>query len=250
VVASPEYGSAQERPLQHPAAPLHALPTVPQLLQVPASQTRPTQQSLDDPQLWVAALQVSQMQPSPPAQMEPSHATQVSAGLWPQQSEVCRQLDSCALQVCGTAHFPAMHCSVGALQQSAFATQLPPVWAQVLADVQVPAVAFGGIAQVRPAQQSPPFVQAWSTFEHGAAQKPPTQLEEQQSLATVQARPLFLQEVDALQVNAPVENAQTVPAQQLLSSAPAQAPFSGVQVGCVQRRTPCASGMHGAKLQH
>ena len=75
-------------------------------------------------------------------------------------------------------------------------------------------------------------------------------MEEQQSLATVQARPLFLQELGALQVNAPLEDVQTVPAQQLLSSAPAQGPFSGVQVGCVQRRTPCASGMHGAKLQH
>ena len=123
VHSAPEDGSAQERPLQHPAALLHVELTVPQPLQVPASQTRPTQQSLDDPQLWVAALQVSQMQPSPPEQMEPSDATQVSVGLWPQHSEVCRQLDSCALQVAGTPHFPAMHCSVGALQQSAFATQ-------------------------------------------------------------------------------------------------------------------------------
>jgi hypothetical protein len=43
---------------------------------------------------------------------------------------------------------------------------------------------------------------------------------------------------------------QTVPAQQLPSSTPAQAPFSAVQAGTVQRSTPAASGTHGAPLQH
>jgi hypothetical protein len=42
----------------------------------------------------------------------------------------------------------------------------------------------------------------------------------------------------------------TVPAQQLESSAPWHAPVTGVQLGSVQRRTPEASGTHGAKLQH
>lgn len=43
---------------------------------------------------------------------------------------------------------------------------------------------------------------------------------------------------------------QTVPEQQLVSSAPAQVPWSAVHVASVQRRTPVASGTQGAKLQH
>jgi hypothetical protein len=252
VLVSPENGSAQERPLQHPVAPLHDAPTVPQVLQVPASQTSPTQQSADVPQLCVAALQESQMQPAPPEQIVLFGATQVSAGLWLQHWDVLVQEESCGWQTAGTAHFPAMHCSVGALQQSVFVRQFPPVAAQVLADSQVPAVAVGGITQVKPAQQSSPVVQVWWRLEHGAAQKPPTQLEEQQSLATAQACPLGLHEVGVSQLKVPVPLAkvQTVPEQQLESSAPRQAPCSAVQVGCVQRRTPTASGMHGAKLQH
>jgi hypothetical protein len=244
--------SAQVRPEQQPDWLRQEVPTVEQLLQLPPSHTRPRQQSLVEPQLWVAALHVSQVQPSPPTQIEPSYATQVSVGLWLQQSAVDRQVWSCAWQATGTAHFPATHCSVGALQQSALATQFPPVGAQVLADSQVPDVVFGGTTQVSPAQQSPPVVQVWWRFEHGAAQTPPTQLLEQQSLATVQAWPLLKQDVGTSQLNVPLPAAkvQTVPAQQLLSSAPWHGAWSAVQVGWVQCSTPVSSGTHGAKLQH
>jgi hypothetical protein len=44
--------------------------------------------------------------------------------------------------------------------------------------------------------------------------------------------------------------AQTVPGQQLPSSAPAHAPPCAVQEAVVQRRTPWSSGTQGAKLQH
>jgi hypothetical protein len=248
----PEAVSAQVRPEQQPAWSAQLDPTPAQVWQVPASQVNPTQQSAVPAQDWVAALQESQMQASPPAQRVPSMPTQESAGLWVQQSAVAVQLCSCDWQVGGTAHLPARHCSEGALQQSALATQLPPVGAQVLADWQVPPVAPGGMTQPRPAQQSALAVHEPPVVAQGAAQVPLRHWLEQQSLAWVQAPPFDVQAPGTSQVKAPVPawKVQTVPAQQLPSSAPWQDAWRAVQEGTVQRRTPAWSGTQGAKLQH
>ena|SRR5512146_1770719 len=93
----------------------------------------------------------SQLQPVALTQARPSGSTQLSGE---QQSAPVVHDWYWDPQLAGTAQEPSMHASVGALQQSASATQLPPVGAQVLADSQVPLVAPGGILQPRPAQQS------------------------------------------------------------------------------------------------
>ena len=108
----------------------------------------------------------------------------------------------------------------------------------------------GGIEQESPAQQSPSAVQAPLVETHGGAQTPPAQWLEQQSLATEQPAPFSAQEMGTSQVKPPAPDSQTVPAQQLGSSAPVHAACSAVQVESVQRRTPSAPGTHGAKLQH
>lgn len=199
VQVEPVPGSAQVSPEQQDAAPSQVPPTVAQLWQVPPLHTRPRQQSPELPQDAVSGLQVSQMPPAQPSQMVPFGAMQERAGLWLQQSVDAVQLWSCPWQVCGTAHFPAMHDRAGLwTQQSPSAAQVPPVDAQTLADSQVPLVAPGAIWQVRPEQQSVPTVQEPWRFAQGGAQVPPAQLLEQQSLATVQASPLLLQEVGTL----------------------------------------------------
>jgi hypothetical protein len=175
---------------------------------------------------------------------------QLSAGEAAQQSASAVQPWYWALQVDGTAHFPATQASAGALQQSAPVAQLPPDGAQVLTGRQLPLVAPGATAQERPAQQSPPVVQAPPLPAQGAAQASPVQLLEQHSLARVQPRPLALQEAGTSQVKAPAAKVQAVPAQQAGSSAPVHGAWSAVQVGRVQRRTPSAPGTQGAELQH
>ena len=253
----PVAGSAQVRPLQQAAVGLHPAPTGAQDWHVPPTQESPRQQSAVAVHACARYLHESQTHPAPPVQSVPSDARHESAGLWLQHCAVAVQDCSCDWQVGGTAHFPARQLSVvvgwagSKLQQSAFTEQLAPVAAQALAEVQVPLVAPGGIVQARPVQQSPFVVQAPVAFTQGAAQTPPRQLLEQQSLATEQDCPLLLHDVGVLQLKALTPSkVHTVPAQQLASSVPWQAPFSGVQDGTVQRSTPCASGTHGAKLQH
>jgi hypothetical protein len=249
---SPVETSAQVRPVQQ-LDPLVQLPlTAAQLWQVPPLQTRPRQQSASPLQPCVAALQLSQMQPSPvPLQSEPLPAMQERAGLWVQQSAFVEQDWSCGWHVCGTPHLPERHCSPPAtLQQSPSATQLPPVGAQTLADRHVPLVEPGGMLQARPVQQSLLAVQEPSAPVHGGAQVPPWQLLEQQSLATVHPWPFGAQDTGTLQLKVPAPKVQTVPAQQLPSSDPAQGAFSAVHADTVQRSTPAPSGTHGAELQH
>lgn len=163
---------------------------------LPAPHVRPTQQSLALWQDWVAALHESQMHPSVVVQSAPVASMQERAGLCVQHCDVEVQPWYCDWQAVGTAHFPEMHCSAGALQQSAFATQLAPVAAQVLADWHVPNTAPGATLQARPVQQSPSFVQVPFRLAHGAAQVPFWQSLEQQSLATEQLWPFGLHCVD------------------------------------------------------
>lgn len=167
-----------------------------------------------------------------------------------QQSVSAVQPWYCALQVGGTAQAPATQASAGLLQQSAPVTQLPPVGAQVVTAWHVPLVLPGGTEQERPVQQSPSAVQAPLLATHGGAQTSPTQLLEQHSLARAQSWPFALQVAGTSQVKAPPLNVQTVPAQQLASSAPEHGAWSAAQVGRVHRSTPSAPGTHGAKLQH
>jgi hypothetical protein len=240
----PELVSAQVSPPQQPDCEAQLDPTVAQVWHVPPLQTRPTQQSAEVPQLWVAALQESHTHPVPPVQSVPFAAMQESVGLWLQHCVVSVQPWSCDWHVDGTAHFPAMQLSEEVAwagsnpQQSVFSAQLAPVGAQVVAATQEPAVWPGGTEQVSPAQQSPFVVQVPFAFTHGAAQIPSLQLFEQQSLATVHIVPLALQLDGTSQVNTLPPQVQTVPEQQLPSSDPAQDPWSAVQDGTVQRSTP------------
>ena len=199
--AAPVSVVAQVSPEQQLDAAVQVEPTAAQVWHVPALQTSPTQQSDGPAHPCVAALQESQLQPVPPAaQSEPSGAIQESAGDCAQQSAVELQDCSCPWHVGGTWHVPPMHCSPpAALQQSAVRTQFPPVGAHALADWHVPLVAPGGITQPSPAQQSPFVVQAAFAEAHGGAQTSPTQLLEQQSLATRQRSPFGLQELGTLQ---------------------------------------------------
>lgn len=93
----------------------------------------------------------SQLQPVALWQALPSGSTQLSGE---QQSAPVVHAWYWLPQLAGTAQEPSMHASVGALQQSASATQLPPDGAQVLVDLQVPLVAPAGMSHARPAQQS------------------------------------------------------------------------------------------------
>jgi hypothetical protein len=198
---APVSQSAQVSPSQHADWAAQLEPTVTQLWQLPALHTRPTQQSGEVWQPWVAALHESQMQPLPPEHRLPSGAMQDRVGDPGQQLAVEVQDWSCAWQVGGTAHLPARHCSAGALQQSALALQVPPVGAQVLAASQVPLVVPGGIAQTYPVQQSLPVVQPPWSVAQGAAQKPSSHWLEQQSLATRQDAPLGAQASGTLHWN-------------------------------------------------
>jgi hypothetical protein len=226
--------------------------TPPHAPQVPALQARPRQHGLVPEQAWPPDPHESQVQEGSPGGhgWVPLEEMQLKAGEAAQHSASAVQPWYCDVQVGGTVHFPARQASAGALQQSAPVTQLPPDGAHVVTAWQVPLVAPGAMAQERPAQQSPSTVQEPLAEAHGGAQTSPRQLLEQHSLATAQPRPLALQEAGTSQLKALPLNVQVVPAQQLESSAPAQPPWSAVQVGRVQRRTPSAPGTHGAKLQH
>jgi hypothetical protein len=185
--AVPALVSAQVSPEQQLDASEQLVPTAAQLWHVPALQTSPRQQSVDPAHVCAAALQESQMQPGPPAQRDPSCATHESAGDCAQHSAVEVQDWSWPWQDGGTWQVPPRHCSPPAwLQQSAVWTQFPPVGAHALEDWHVPLVAPGGITQPSPAQQSPLVVHAAFEPAQGGAQTSPTQLLEQQSLATEQ----------------------------------------------------------------
>jgi hypothetical protein len=226
--------------------------TAPQVPQVPELHARPMQHGLVGEQLAATDPQESQTQEVSPAGhgWAPLEEMQLSVGEAVQQLASVVQAWYCALQVGGTAQAPATQVSVGLLQQSAPVTQLPPVGAQALTALQMPLVAPGRIEQERPVQQSPSAVQEPLVEAHGGAQTSPTQLFEQHSLATVQRRPLALQVAGTSQLKALPPNVQTVPEQQLGSSAPVQAAWSAAQVGRVHRSTPSAPGTQGAKLQH
>ncbi len=226
--------------------------TVPQVPQLPELHARPMQHGLVAEQLAATGAHESQTQEVSPAGhgLTPPEEMQLSAGEAVQQSASAVQPWYCDLHVGGTAQVPATQASVGLLQQSAPVTQLPPDGAQVETAWQVPLVAPGGMEQERPVQQSPSAVQEALVEPHGGAQTSPAQLFEQQSLATPQSWSLALQVAGTSQLKALPSKLQTVPEQQLASSAPAHAPWSAVQVGRVQRSTPSAPGTQGAKLQH
>ena len=242
----------QERPEQQGLEAEHSDSTPPHGEQIPAVQARPRQHGLPAEQAVPEGAQESQVQEGSPAGhgLTPLEEVQCRAGEVAQQSASALQPWYCAWQVVGTAQRPARQASAGALQQSAPVTQLPPDGAQVLTGWQLPLVAPGRMEQERPAQQSPSAVQDPLTLAQGGWHTSPEQLLEQHSLATVQPRPLAVQEAGTSQVKSAPPKVQAVPAQQLASSAPAQAPCSAVQVGSVQRSTPSAPGTHGAKLQH
>ena len=226
--------------------------TVPQAPQTPALHARPRQHGLVPEQVAPEAPQESQVQEGSPGGHGwlPLEEMQLSAGETVQQSASAVQPWYCALQVGGTAHLPARQVSAGALQQSAPVTQLPPDGAQVDTARQKPLVSPGTMEQERPVQQSPSTVQEALVEPHGGAQTPAAQLFEQHSLATAQPRPFALQVAGTSQLKALPPKVQTVPEQQLPSSAPAQAAWSAAQVGRVHRSTPSAPGTQGAKLQH
>lgn len=200
--------------------------TVPQLPQVPELHARPMQHGLVGEQPAARDPQESQTQEVSPAGQgwTPLEEMQLSAGEAVQQLASAVQPWYCALQVGGTAQVPATQASVGLLQQSAPVTQLPPDGAQVETAWQVPLVAPGGIEQERPVQQSPSAVQEPLVVAQGGAQTSPEQLLEQQSLATVQVTPLDLQVAGTSQLKALPPKVQTVPEQQLPSSAPVHDP--------------------------
>lgn len=216
----------QLRPEQQGLAAEQDDSTPPQAPQVPPLHASPRQHGLVAEQADPKAPHESQTQVGSPAGhgWVPLPEMQLSAGEAAQQLASAVQPWYCDLHVGGTAHLPATQVSAGALQQSAPVTQLPPDGAQVLTAWQVPLVAPGATAQERPAQQSPPAVQAPPLEAQGGAQVPPAQLLEQHSLATVQPRPLALQVTGTSQVKPVPPKVQAVPAQQLESSAPAQAP--------------------------
>ena len=200
--------------------------TVPQVPQVPALHARPMQHGLVGEQVPATDPQESQTQEVSPAGQgwAPVEEMQLSAGEAVQQLASEVQPWYCDLQVGGTAQVPATQASAGLLQQSAPVTQLPPDGAQVETAWQVPLVAPGRMEQERPVQQSPSAVQEPLVVAQGGAQTSPEQLFEQQSLATVQVRPLALQVAGTSQVKALPPKVQTVPEQQLPSSAPVHDP--------------------------
>lgn len=178
---SPVPGSAQVRPVQQPAWLVQEPLTIAQDWQLPALHTSPKQQvapgALQSPP---EGAQESQTHPRPPpVHSAPSGPTQESPSQQPLELVGALHDWSCGVQVGGTAHFPAMHCSVGALQQSELSEHAPAVGAQVLAEVQVPLVAPPGMAQPRPLQQSASAVQVPLAPTQGAAQVPSLQLLEQ-----------------------------------------------------------------------
>lgn len=112
-----------------------------------------------------------------------------------QQSVVVVQVWETSEQVGGSWQVPFRHCSVGALQQRTVSEQAWLVPAQSTVEVRhVPLVEPAGMSQVRPAQQSAFTVQVPLSPTQGTApQVPAVQAFEQHSVATVQARPSFLQ---------------------------------------------------------
>lgn len=101
-----------------------------------------------------------------------------------------------------------MHCSAAppvalTLQQSALTVQLPPVGAQVLADVHVPVVVPPGMLQPRPLQQSASAVHVPLAPTQGGMHVPSLQLLEQHWFENVQ-EPLFgVHELGTLQEEVP-----------------------------------------------
>jgi hypothetical protein len=130
------------------------------------------------------------------------------------------------------------------LQQATVALHVWSRSAQVPTSVwQVPAVAPAGMLQPRPAQQSAATVQVspvrWQYRTH--CRESGSHAPEQQSPSAAHVWP------DALQAVAAHFPAVQVPEQQ--SALLVQVPVDGMQAP-PQRRTPWASGTHGARPQH
>lgn len=173
---------------------------VAQAPQTPPLQSRPRQQSADVAQLPLTGEQESQRQVvAPSGQAVPSSSMQVRAGVVSQQLAVVVQLPNWFLQVGGSLQTPSRQASVER-QQGLLPSQAAPLATQLLTAWQVPLVAPGAMSHERPEQQSPSIVQLPPPLTQGGAQTPPTQLLEQQSLATEQASPFRLQETGTSQV--------------------------------------------------
>lgn len=193
--------------MQHWPGPVQPDPSVMHAEQVLVAllQSRPRQQPDGDTpgvQAPPSPAQLRQEQVVDPARhAAPSASLHVGVGVPAQHVSPGTQDASSCLHVGGTSQKPEMHCSVGALQHGLVAEHAVAVAAQVLTGWQKPSGAVGvGLTQERPLQHSS-CVHEPPEETHGAAQNPPEQLLEQQSLATLQVWPFALQKTGTSQVN-------------------------------------------------